>query len=272
MEPDLRRRILHSARAGAPSALLMFGLLVGWLVATEIVGVSRYLLPSLWDVLDRLYDGLVRGTMYRHIRATVVAALLGYLGGGIVAFALGVLVAEFRVAERYLYPLLLLFQATPKVAIAPLIFIWVGFGVESTIVLVMLIVLFPIFTNTIVGLRSTNPDLVDMYRAFSASRWMILWNAKLPSAAGQIFVGLQISVLFALTGCVVMEFITGVRGMGFLIENSAGTLNIPLIFASLVVLAALGITASKIVRMLHHAVVFWERPRLREADSEGSSG
>src|SRR5690606_26008923 len=139
-------------------------------------------------------------------------------------------------AARWLTPVLLAFQATPKVAVAPLIFIWVGFGIESTVVLVALICLFPIFANTISGMRSANPDLIDLYRAFSAGRWKIFWNVKLPAAAGQIFTGLQVSVLFALTGAVVMEFITGVRGLGFLIENSAGTLDVATIFASLVVL------------------------------------
>jgi len=258
-------------RRALPQILLLACVLVLWLLATEVWGVSRYLLPPPGDVLARLREGLIGGSMYPHIGATVGAALAGYLAGGSLAFLLGVLVAEFRFAARFVYPLLLVFQATPKVAIAPLIFIWVGFGTESTVVLVTLIVLFPIFTNTIIGLRSTNPDLVDMYRAFSAGRWTIFWNVKLPSAAGQIFVGLQISVLFALTGCVVMEFITGVRGMGFLIENSAGTLDVPLVFASLVVLAAIGIGAARGVRALHRAVVFWESPRAREAAGPGEA-
>lgn len=249
-----------------PLAVLA-ALLVLWIAATELWGVSQYLLPRPLNVLDRLHDGLIGGTMYPHIAATLGAGAVGYLIGASIAFLLGVLMAESSIAERFLYPILLAFQATPKVSIAPLIFIWIGFGIESTIVLVALICLFPIFTNTIIGLRSVNPDLVDMYRAFSASRWQIFWNAKLPSAAGQIFVGLQISVLFALTGAVVMEFITGVRGMGFLIENSAGTLDVPLVFASLVVLAVIGISASKAVRILHRKVVFWETPQSGGTDT-----
>lgn len=262
----LARLTSTSGTALGPLGVLAV-LVILWLAATELWGVSQYLLPRPVNVVGRLYEGLIGGMMYPHIAATLGAVAAGYLIGASIAFLLGVLIAESSVAERFLYPILLAFQATPKVSIAPLIFIWIGFGIESTIVLVALICLFPIFTNTIIGLRSVNPDLVDMYRAFSASRWHIFWNARLPAAAGQIFVGLQISVLFALTGAVVMEFITGVRGLGFLIENSAGTLDVPLVFASLVVLAAIGISASKAVRVLHRKVVFWETPRAGGTDT-----
>jgi len=190
-------------------------LLAIWLFATEIGGASPYVLPSPIDVVLRLYESLIGGSMYQHIAATVQAAVIGYCLGALTAFLLGVLVAESAI---------------------------------------------PIFTSTITGLRSANVDLVDMYRAFSASRWQIFWNVKLPSAAGQIFAGLQVSVLFALTGAVVMEFITGVQGMGFLIENSASTLDVPLIFACLVVLALLGIGAASVIRVAHRHIVFWEAP------------
>jgi NitT/TauT family transport system permease protein len=151
------------------------------------------------------------------------------------------------------------FQSMPKVALAPLLLVWFGFDLTSKVVMVALVCFFPMFINTVVGLKSTSPALIDLMNAFSASRLHILVRIKVPSAAGHLFAGLQIAVVMGLIGAVVAEFVSSTRGLGYLISASAGTMDTSVMFAGLVSLAALGVGASALVQMVHRRVVFWER-------------
>jgi NitT/TauT family transport system permease protein len=147
----------------------------------------------------------------------------------------------------------------PKVALAPLILVWCGFGIESKVVLIVLICFFPLFVNVIVGLRSADQDLIDLCRASCASRWYIFRHVKLPSAAGSIFAGLQIGASLALIGAVVGEFVSSQRGLGYLIASSTVNMSVATMFAAAILLTVLGIVATEAVRWAHRLVVFWER-------------
>jgi NitT/TauT family transport system permease protein len=232
-------------------------LLLVWHLVTRYSGVSPYVLPPPERVLARLAMVLVGGEMYPHLAATLAAIAAGYFAGAGIAFILGALVAEFRTLDRLLRPCIMAFQAVPKVSIAPLIFIWVGFGIESTIILVALICFFPVFVNTSIALHATNPNLIDLMRSCTASRFHTFWHVKLPDAAGQIFAGLQIAVIFALIGCVVMEFINAPQGLGFLIQNSASTLDTPMVFACVLLLAVFGVAGTQLMRFLQRWLAFW---------------
>jgi NitT/TauT family transport system permease protein len=249
----------QSHRALAYPLVTVAALLALWSYTVHAWDISPHLLPAPEAVLVRLWQGLASGEMWPHIGATVAASLAGYALGCGSAIVTAAILAEWRVLERALHPLILALQAMPKVSLAPMIFIWVGFGVESQIILVALICFFPIFATALIGLRSVDANLLDLYRAFSASRLHVLLNVKFPAAADAIFAGLQVSVVFALIGCVVMEFITGRIGAGFLIENSANILDTPLAIATVVALAVLGVTGTQIVRLVHRRVVFWEQ-------------
>jgi NitT/TauT family transport system permease protein len=236
------------------------GLLLVWSDLVQRLDVSPHLLPAPEVVLLRLWDGLSSGEMWPHLGATAAAALAGYALGCGSAILVAAILAEWPLAERALYPLILTLQAMPKVSIAPLILIWVGFGIESQVILVALICFFPIFIVAFVGLRAVDANLLDLYRALSAGRLHVLFHVKIPAAADSIFTGLEVAVLFALIGCVVMEFITGRQGTGFLIENSANTLDTPLAIATVVALGILGVIGTQIVRFAHRRVVFWGGP------------
>jgi NitT/TauT family transport system permease protein len=172
----------------------------------------------------------------------------------------GTLVAESRTFDQFVYPYIVALQSMPKVALAPLIIVWFGFGLESKIVIVALVCFFPVLINTIVGIRQTDKNLIDLYRAFSASRWMIFRQVKLPAAAGHIFAGLEISVVLGLIGAVVAEFIASQRGLGNVIQAASVNMDVATMFAALISLALLGICGSQIVRYMHRTIVFWDRP------------
>jgi NitT/TauT family transport system permease protein len=147
----------------------------------------------------------------------------------------------------------------PKVALAPLIIVWFGFGILSKIVMVALICFFPVFINTIIGIRSTDPNLIDLMRVFSASRFNIFLQVELPSASSYIFGGLQIAVVFGLIGTIVSEFVASQRGLGVLIQASSSNLDVASTFALLVTLGLIGVIGSELVSFIHRKVVFWER-------------
>ncbi|KAF1034515.1 MAG: Riboflavin transport system permease protein RibX [Herbaspirillum frisingense] len=182
-------------------------LIAVWYAAVRWGRIPDYLLPAPAEVLRTLVQGLWGGELWPHIGATLANTAVGYVIGCALAVLLGALLAESRTFERFVYPLLIGLQATPKVALGPLILVWFGFGAASKIVLVALVCFFPLFVNTVNGIRRTDPDLLEACRAFSASRLYLLLHVKLPAALGDIFAGLQIGVSLALIGAVVGEFL-----------------------------------------------------------------
>lgn len=236
-------------------------ILVAWHYGVIAFDMPDYVLPGPLAVFRALVAGFADGTIWPHIGYTVYATLLGYLIGSVLALVFGALLAESRTFEKFVYPVLVAVQATPKVALAPLILVWFGFGIASKVVLVVLICFFPLFVNTIVGIRRVDPDLIDACKAFSASRWYLFRHVKLPAASGDIFAGLQIGISLALIGTVVGELVSSEAGLGYLIGSSAVNMNVSTMFAAVVLLAVIGIIGTETVRLVHRKVVFWEAER-----------
>lgn len=239
--------------------LISLGVLVGlWHMSIKWFAIPDYLLPPPAAVFSTLYNGLVSGQLWPHIATTLSETLSGYVIGCGLAVIMGALLAESRTFERFLYPLLIGIQAMPKVALGPIILVWFGFGMASKVVLVALVCFFPLFVNTINGIKRTDPELLDACRAFSASRLYLLLNVKLPAASGEIFSGLQIGVSLALIGAVVGEFLSAQQGLGYLIASASVSMSLSTMFAGVLLLAAIGLTGSLLMRALHRKVVFWE--------------
>ncbi|CAG9173449.1 ABC transporter permease [Cupriavidus pampae] len=233
-------------------------LLLVWHLAVRWWQIPDYLLPPPSAVFDALSAGFVSGSLWPHIWATLVNTLSGYAIGCALAIALGALLAESETFERFVYPVLVGLQATPKVALGPIILVWFGFGAASKIVLVALVCFFPLFVNTVNGIRRTDPELLEACRAFSASRLFLLWHVKLPAALGDIFAGLQIGVSLALIGAVVGEFLSAQKGLGYLIASSSVSMSLATMFAGVILLAVTGLIGAEIVRALQRRVVFWQ--------------
>lgn len=238
-------------------------LILVWDVAVRWWQIPDYLLPPPATVFDALWSGFRSGSLWPHIGATLANTLAGYVIGSLLAVALGALLAESETFERFVYPLLVGLQATPKVALGPIILVWFGFGATSKIVLVALVCFFPLFVNTINGIRRTDPELLEACRAFSASRLFLLLHVKLPAALGDIFSGLQIGVSLALIGAVVGEFLSAQRGLGFLIASSSVSMSLATMFAGVILLALTGLAGAEAIRALHRHVVFWQGGRGR---------
>ena len=229
-----------------------------WELAIQEFDIEDYILPHPWLVVTSMIDGFRTGGFMGHLWATAEATLTGYVMGCGLAFLIGVAVAESATFDKFVYPCVVALQSMPKVALAPLILVWFGHEIESRIIMVGLICFFPMFVNTIVGIRQTDPELIDLCRAFSASRRYVFFNAKLPSAATEIFAGLQIGVVLALIGAVVAEFIASERGLGHMIDSAAVSLTVSNMFAGVIILAVMGVVGTAAVRALERRIVFWE--------------
>ncbi len=238
-----------------------------WHVGAVTGAIPSYLLPQPSRVLAAFIEGAQNPLFWRHLGSTLQATIIGYATGSLIALVLAALIAEFRPVERFLILPLTAIQAIPKVAIAPLVFLWAGFGLQGKTILVALICFFPVFVNGLVGFRAANANLLDLLRASGASRFQRFVDVKLPTAAPTIFAGLEVAVSFALIGCVVMEFIGATRGMGFLIQDASSAFDLPTVFAAILTLGMLGVGLNAIVRAIHRRVVFWNRSPATAAPS-----
>jgi NitT/TauT family transport system permease protein len=252
-------------RRGPPLAVLA-ALLVAWWLLAEARIVSGLLLPHPAAVLQRLAHNVASGELARHAVYTLAAVLGGFVIGSSVAVTVALAMASWRIVSHLFLAHVIAFQSIPKVSIAPLIFLWLGFSAASSVAIVALVCFFPVFTHALAGLKAVDPNLLALYRAAGASRWRMTRKVALPAALPQIMTGLQVAIVFSLLAAVVMEFLMGTRGLGFLIENSANTWDTPQAFASIVTLAALGIVLSAALRRVRRSIVFWERGTAAEAE------
>jgi NitT/TauT family transport system permease protein len=205
-----------------------------------------------------LVSGFSDGLFLKHGLVTLSEAASGFaiaVGAGLVV---GTLIAEIRFLERAVYPYLVALQTMPKIALAPLLVVWFGFGPASKIAVATIIAFFPMLVTMIAGLRHSDQGRLDVLRALGASRWRCFIAAKLPGALPHIFSGLSIAALFCLTGAIVGEFVGASAGLGYLIVQANARMNIPQVFAILVVLGCLGMLAFGGVQMLRRRVLFWE--------------
>jgi NitT/TauT family transport system permease protein len=232
-----------------------------WFVTARLGLMPRSLLAPPDQAARSLLAGFVTGDIWQPLLATLTGAGLGYVIGSLLALVSAAVLANSKWSERFLMAHVLAFQAIPKVALAPLIFIWCGFGLLSNVILVAMSCYYPVFANAFVGFRATDPNLIAMYRAFGSGRFRILLAVQLSAAASYIFVGLELGVVFALIAEVVMEFISGRPGLGSLIQEAAATLDSANAFGALILLALLGISVSALVKLARWHVVFWDRRR-----------
>ena len=242
-------------------------LLVCWIVAVRGFGLKSYILPLPGDVLKALWAGLAvpitdKTGFYLPLWVTLSNSALGFLLGSVLGLLLGSLMAEFRPVETAIMPYAFALQSLPKVAIAPLIVIWFGFGNSSKIVIAATLTFFPMLVNSFTGLRATEPERIDLMLTLSGTRLETYLLVKLPSAAPYIFAGLDMGAVYALLGTIVAEFLGAQAGMGVTITQLQAVSDVAGVFACLIVLGVTGILLHLGMRAIERRVVHWtERSR-----------
>jgi NitT/TauT family transport system permease protein len=243
-------------------------LLAAWTLSISYFHVPDYILPKPISVLHALKIGYIDGEYWPHFIFTLKSTISGYFIGCFSAIAIGAMLAESRAFEKFVAPYIVALQSMPKVALAPLIIVWFGFGITAKIVTVALMCFFPLFVNTVIGIRQTDPALVQMMRSFGASGLLIFFYGKLPAAAGHIFAGLQIGIVLSLIGAIVAEFVASDQGIGWLIQTSLANFNTARMFAALFSLIFIGLCGTQIVQWLHRRFVFWNKGMAKTALAE----
>jgi len=206
--------------------LLIAAFLLVWEGIVRLFQIPMFILPTPTNVFIAFYRGFESSLYIDHIWITVGETLIGFVLGTALAFLLGTAIALSRPVEYFLYPFVVMFQAMPKVALAPLIIVWFGLGLTSKVVNAALVAFFPLMVNTIVGLRSAEEDKVNLMKSLAASKAQIFWMLQLPNAMPYIFAGLEIAMIFALIGAIVAEFVGAQAGLGMLIQSMNFTMDV----------------------------------------------
>ena len=243
----------------ATTLLSLVAFLVAWKVLTVVTGTPDYILPAPEVVGERAVRAIGSGLLWEHTAVTLSEILLGLALGAATAIAVGTALGKSVVIERVLSPYIVAAQSVPILALAPLLDIWFGGGLLARVLICALIVFFPIAIATMVGIRSADPLLVELFRSLGATQAQRTTRLEIPSALPVIFGGLRVGVTLAVIGAVVAEWAGASSGLGVLINiANQGLFDTPLMFVALVTLAVIGIG-------LHGLVVSVERRLIPQA-------
>jgi NitT/TauT family transport system permease protein len=226
-----------------------------WWLATVVFSIESYLLPSPPDVISTILD------QPGYLLMQTGVSFIETMGGFLLAIAIGVpialLIVRSVILERLVYPLLLAVNAIPKIAIAPLLVVWMGFGQWPKAVMVLLVCFFPIVISTATGMKSTPVELVELLRSLKASRTQEFFKLRLKYALPQIFTGLKVAISLAVIGSVIAEFVGATAGLGYVIQSSGSTADTALAFAGITLLSIMSIILFYGLVLLEHLLLPW---------------
>lgn len=233
--------------------LIIAGICVLWQAAVQVFGVPQFILPSIPDVFGAIYEA--PAFLAWHAAYTTINAVLGFAISAVLGVLIAVSIVYSRILDRIFFTVLALMNGIPKVALAPLFVIWLGTGMQPKIAIAMLMSIFTIVVDTVIGLRSVDPDMVNMVRVKNASHYQILTKIRFPHALPHLFGGLKAAMSFSIVGAIVGEYVGGDRGLGYVILLAQGSFDTPRAFAAILIL-------SVIATVLFYLVVFAENRAL----------
>lgn len=239
--------------------------MAAWKLYTVLFDVGALILPPPEDVAAAMVGLLSQQFIYEHIWITLYETLLGFALGGAVGISLGVLLGKMRQLERLLSPFLVATQVVPKVAVVPLFILWFGFGPTSKVFMAAVISFFVMMQNTILGVRSIDPGHKDLMHVVQASRWKRIVSLDIPSSLPYVLTGVELGIVFAITGAVVGEYLGGDEGLGALAVIMLASLQTDQLFAVVILMTLLGFLLYIIVAGLRKFAIPWHessgRPR-----------
>jgi NitT/TauT family transport system permease protein len=253
MRPRTMRRFFES-EAVRP-LLLIIAVLVLWQGAVVVFRIPPYLVPTPFAVARQLV--LEWSELWRQSLVTTYATLGGFALTILIGIPLAVMIAYSRLMESLIYPILVFSQSVPKVAVAPLFVVWFGFGVLPKVISAFLLGFFPVVVSTVMGLKSIEPDMIDLARSMKATRLQIFIKIRFPQALPSIFAGLKVAVTLAVVGAVVGEFVGSNSGIGYVLQIANGNFDLPLMFAALFLLSMIGVILFAVVDLIEKFAVPW---------------
>ena len=249
ISPVLRQRLLS---AGA-----LVGFFVLWEVLCLASGVSDLVLPRPSQVAQVLFEKMP--LLWPHTAQTLYTTLAGFVLGVAAGVVIGVAIGSSKLAYDVTYPLLVGFSSIPKVAVVPLFVVWFGAGTVPAVLTSMVISIFPVVVNVATGLASTEPELEDVLRVLGARRRDILWNVGLPRTLPYLFASLKIAITLSFVGTVLAETVASNKGIGTVMMIASGNFDVPMVFAGLFLLAAMGVVLYGISSLVEQRVTGWSQ-------------
>ncbi len=230
-------------------------IVVVWEAAAVGFDIPLFILPPPHLVAQVLVVDF--GIILKHSGVTIYEIAGGLALAIIIGIPLGIIVATSSLIGRFIYPPIIALQGVPKVAIAPLFAVWMGYGLMPKVILTALIAFFPIVVATILGIRTVPPELISLARSMGLSRSQTLVKISLPHSLPSLFAGLEVALVFAIVGAIVAEFVGASEGLGYLLVFSVGQLDVDLMFAVLVVLSMISIVAFEGFKLFERWVAPW---------------
>lgn len=231
--------------------------LIAWEYGPGLMKVPKYILPTFSEVLKVYLDQATIDLYFQHTLVTLYEAVSGFAIGAGLGFVVAIILTGSRTMMSIFYPYIIALQCMPKVAIAPLLVVWFGFGLTSKVVVVALLCFFPVLVNTISGIRSVSREQVELFQAIRAPRLQTLRHLSIPAALPSVLTGIELAIVVSLLGAIVGEFVGAEQGLGVLLLQAQFQMSTPSVFAILGVLALLGVIFNVAIRTLRRRSLFW---------------
>jgi NitT/TauT family transport system permease protein len=270
--PNRRTLLMRTRPELVLAPLLLVVVIVVWEYGVVWLDVPGYVLPppsriafAMWQGLNTsLFD---RGGYWLHAGVTVAEVLLGFFIGSGVGLILGTIISQFRILEATLRVYLVAIQSLPKVALAPIVVMWFGFGLTSKVVIICLLTFFPLLITSMAGFKAVDLERLELMHALGARPWQVFWKVRFPSALPYIFAGLDMAAVLAVVGAVVGEFVGAQRGLGTLILSMNAQMDTAGTFSVFIILALVGVALYQGMRIIERRYLFWSGEHMRAIGS-----
>ena len=252
---DASARLSSRMKSILPTVGLSIGVLILWEAVIRLFHVPTFVLPAPTAIIESLLAN--SGALAVAARATALEVVFGFAFSALVGVLVALTVVRFERLGGALYPLIVLFQNVPKVALAPIFILWFGYGLAPKILLIVVIAFFPVAIDMQAGLQSVDPAFIALMRSVGASKGKILLRVRIPHSLPHLMAGLKVAITFSVIGAIVGEFAGANQGLGYVIQFASTQLDTPLIFAALVVVSVLGLAFYYVIELSERWLVPW---------------
>ena len=248
-------KVSNSIFSFIPALLIIFSLILMWEFCVYIFDIEKWLLPSPSAIfLDFIKNPIV---FLNHTYVTLIEILIGFILAIIVALLLASVIVMFKVVERSLYPFLIASQTIPIIVIAPLLLVWIGYGLLPKVIVVALISFFPIVVNTVDGMKSIDRDLLNLLRTMGANKWQIFVKIRVPTCLPFFFSGARVAVTVSVIGAVIGERVGASEGLGYLMIRSKPLFLTERVFVAISILSFIGISLFLLLLIIEKLSIPW---------------
>ena len=248
-------KVSNSIFSFIPALLIIFSLILMWEFCVYIFDIEKWLLPSPSAIfLDFIKNPIV---FLNHTYVTLIEILIGFILAIIVALLLAPVIVMFKVVERSFYPFLIASQTIPIIVIAPLLLVWIGYGLLPKVIVVALISFFPIVVNTVDGMKSIDRDLLNLLRTMGANKWQIFVKIRVPTCLPFFFSGARVAVTVSVIGAVIGEWVGASEGLGYLMIRSKPLFLTERVFVAIFILSFIGISLFLLLLIIEKLSIPW---------------